>query len=106
MEFVFPQLKDIPIDYAWRGTVGITATRLPHFGRANERILFGYGYSGQGVALANIGGKVMADACIGQAGMFNLLAGIPPRAFPGPKSMRRWLVAATLMAMTVRDRLP
>jgi gamma-glutamylputrescine oxidase len=106
MEFVFPQLKDIPIDYAWRGTVGITATRLPHFGRANGRILFGYGYSGQGVALANIGGKVMAEACIGQAGTFNLLAGIPPTAFPGPKSIRRWLVSATLMAMTLRDKLP
>jgi gamma-glutamylputrescine oxidase len=106
MEYVFPQLKGIAIDYAWRGTVGITATRLPHFGRAKDRLLFGYGYSGQGVALANMGGKVMADACLGKWDAFDLLAGIPPRAFPGPQWLRRPLVSATLMAMTVRDRLP
>jgi gamma-glutamylputrescine oxidase len=106
MEFVFPQLKRIPIDFAWRGTVGITRTRMPHFGRAKERVLFGYGYSGQGVALANMGGKVMGDAVLGQAAAFNLLAGMPPKAFPGGTALRRPLVAATLVAMTLRDKLP
>lgn len=110
MEFVFPQLKGIAIDHAWRGTVGITATRLPHFGRAtrseNGRVLFGYGYSGQGVALANMGGKVLADACLGRPEGFDLLAGIPPTPFPGPSWLRRPLVSATLMAMTVRDWFP
>ena len=66
MEFVFPQLKGIAIDYAWGGTVGITRTRLPHFGRVGERVSFGYGYSGQGVALANMGGKALAGAAMGK----------------------------------------
>lgn len=105
MEFVFPQLKGIAIDYTWRGTVGITATRLPHFGRAG-RVLFGYGYSGQGVALANMGGKALADTCLGRPESFDLLAGIPPQAFPGPSWLRRPLVSATLVAMTVRDWFP
>ncbi|HEX2594199.1 MAG TPA: FAD-binding oxidoreductase, partial [Rhizomicrobium sp.] len=30
---VFPQLVGVPIEYAWRGTVGITRTRMPHFGK-------------------------------------------------------------------------
>jgi gamma-glutamylputrescine oxidase len=106
MEFVFPQLKGIAIDHAWRGTVGITATRLPHFGRMNDRVLFGYGYSGQGVALANMGGKALADACLGNTEAFDLLASLPPEPFPGPNWLRPTLVAMTLAAMTLRDRLP
>ena len=106
MEFVFPQLKGIAIDYAWRGTVGITRTRLPHFGRAGAGVLFGYGYSGQGVALANMGGKVLADAALEKAEQFDLLASIKPKPFPRPAWLRRPLVSATLLAMTVRDLLP
>ena len=51
----------MPIDYAWRGTVGITRTRMPHFGRLSPRVLFGHGYSGHGVALTMVGGKALAD---------------------------------------------
>ena len=88
MEFVFPQLKGIAIDYAWSGTVGITRTRLPHFGHVNERVSFGYGYSGQGVALANMGGKVLADAAMGKTEAFDLLASMKPKAFPGGASLQ------------------
>src|SRR6185503_7779640 len=47
---VFPNLSNVKTEYAWSGDVGITATRLPHLGRLSPRILFAYGYSGQGVA--------------------------------------------------------
>ncbi|KAK3606896.1 hypothetical protein CHS0354_018491 [Potamilus streckersoni] len=33
MEFVFPQLKNVPLEYAWGGFVAITVNRFPHFGR-------------------------------------------------------------------------
>lgn len=109
MEYVFPQLKGIRIDYSWAGTVGITATRLPHFGRApgyGDRVLFGYGYSGHGVALANMGGKALADAAMGNTEGFDLLASLKPVSFPGGAMLRRPLVALTLKAMTLRDRMP
>jgi gamma-glutamylputrescine oxidase len=110
MECVFPQLRGIAIDYAWHGTVGITRTRLPHFGRApgfgNGRVLFGYGYSGQGVALANMGGKALADAAMGKTETFDLFASLPPKAFPGPAWLRPTLVSITLLTMAAMDRLP
>ncbi len=52
---VFPQLEAVPIEYGWSGTVGITRTRMPHFGALDPRVLFAHGYSGQGVALATSG---------------------------------------------------
>ena len=102
---VFPQLKDIPIEYAWSGTVGITMTRMPHFGKLSERILFGHGYSGQGVALATLGGKLLADAALGHEEQFDVLARIPARPFPGGRWLRRPLIAAGLSAFKLADAL-
>src|SRR6185295_5464451 len=76
---VFPQMRDVAIEYAWRGTVGITRTRMPHFGRLGERVLFAHGYSGQGVAMANLGGKLLAEAALGKPERFDIMARVPAR---------------------------
>lgn len=102
---VYPMLGGTPIEYAWRGTVGITRTRLPHFGRLGPRVLFGYGYSGQGVALAAAGGRALAEAAAGESDRFETLAGVPPERFPGGALLRKPLVAAALFAYKLLDRL-
>jgi gamma-glutamylputrescine oxidase len=102
---VFPQLRDIPIEYAWSGTVGITVTRMPHFGKLSERIFFGHGYSGQGVALATLGGKLLAEAALGHEERFNVLARVPARPFPGSRLIRRPLIAAGLFAFKLADAI-
>jgi gamma-glutamylputrescine oxidase len=100
---VFPQLRDVPIEYAWSGTVGITVTRMPHFGKLSERIFFGHGYSGQGVALATLGGKLLGEAALGNEGRFNIVARVPARPFPGGRALRRPLIAAGLFAYKLAD---
>lgn len=102
---VFPQLAKTRIDYAWSGTVGITRTRMPHFGDLGPRILFAHGYSGQGVALANMGGKLLAEAAMGQRERFDVFARVPPKKFPGGKWLRKPLIAAALYAFKVLDSL-
>jgi gamma-glutamylputrescine oxidase len=102
---VFPQLRDIAIEYAWRGTVGITRTRMPHFGRLGPRILFAHGYSGQGVAMANLGGKLLAEAVLGRPEGFEVMARVPARAFPGGRLLRKPLVTASLLAFKILDAL-
>jgi gamma-glutamylputrescine oxidase len=102
---VFPQLADFPIEYAWSGTVGITLTRMPHFGKLTERILFGYGYSGQGVALATLGGRLLAEAALGREERFDVIARVPAKPFPGGKRLRRPLIAAGLFAYKLADAL-
>ena len=103
MERVYPALKNIAVSYAWSGTVGITRTRMPHFGRIGPRILFAHGYSGQGVALATLGGKLLAEAVTGRTERFDVMAGVPARPFPGGVSSRQWLVAAGLTWYKVLD---
>ena len=103
MAHVFPALAKVPIEYAWHGTVGITRTRMPHLGRLSERILFAHGYSGQGVALATLCGKLMAEAALGKPQDFDVFARVPAERFPGGQFLRRPLVAAALMAFKVLD---
>ena len=102
---VFPALADIPIEYGWRGTVGITRTRMPHFGRLGPRVLFGHGYSGHGVALSMIGGKALAEAALGQPERFDVLARVPPRKFPGGPLLRKPMVTAALTLLKLSDTL-
>jgi gamma-glutamylputrescine oxidase len=105
MLHVFPALETVPTEYAWSGTVGITRTRMPHFGRLGERVLFAHGYSGQGVALACLGGKLMAEAALGHPERFDVFARVPAERFPGGESLRKPLIAAALVAYKVMDAL-
>jgi len=100
---VFPELAAVPTDYAWSGTVGITRTRMPHFGRLGKRVFFAHGYSGQGVALACLGGKLLAEAAQGNPERFDVFARVPARRFPGGQFLRKPLVAAALFAFKLMD---
>lgn len=102
---VFPQLAGAAIDYGWHGTVGITATRMPHFGRVSPRILFAHGYSGHGVALATLGGKLLAEAALDHPERFDVMARVPARKFPGGRYLRRPLVTAGLLWFKLLDAL-
>src|SRR6478609_7590323 len=71
---VFPQLKDVRIEYAWGGEVDITLNRAPHFGRLAPNVYFLQGFSGHGIALTGIAGKLLAQAIAGTASRFDVFA--------------------------------
>lgn len=79
----FPQLADVRFDQVWGGLVDITVNRAPQLGRLGPASYFAQGFSGQGVALTAIAGRVMAEAVAGQAERFDLFARIPHSIFPG-----------------------
>ncbi|HVY83239.1 MAG TPA: FAD-binding oxidoreductase, partial [Steroidobacteraceae bacterium] len=79
---VFPQLADVKIEYSWGGEVDITLNRAPHFGRLAPNVYFLQGFSGHGVVLTGIGGKLVAEAIAGTAERFDVFARIPHRNFP------------------------
>jgi gamma-glutamylputrescine oxidase len=91
---IFPQLNDAAIEYAWGGYIGITYNRLPDMGRLGKSTYYAQGYSGQGVALANLYGKLMAEAIRGQAERFDLLARFRHLPFPGGRLRLPMLIAA------------
>lgn len=102
---VFPGLESVATDYAWSGTVGITVTRMPHFGRLSPRVFFAHGYSGHGVALSSLGGKLLAEAATGNPERFDVMARVPARKFPGGKWLRKPLVAAALFSFKLLDAI-
>ena len=102
---IYPQLEGIRIDYAWGGTLGITMNRMPHFARLHGNILSVSGYSGHGVAMATIGGKLAADVISGQAEKFDLMASVPTGRFPGGITLRWPLLVLAMVWFSLRDRL-
>lgn len=103
---IYPQLRDVRIDYGWGGTIGITLRRLPHFGRIAPNVLFAQGYSGQGVALASLAGKLIAEAVAGTAERFDVMASLPAPPFPGGRLLRYPLMVLGMLYYSLRDRLP
>ena len=105
MERLFPQLAGVGIDYHWGGTLGITMHRLPMVRRIDRTTLVAGGFSGHGVALTGLTGKIMAEAIAGQAGRFDLLSSLPVQRFPGGAAARAPLLTLAMTWYSLRDRL-
>lgn len=102
---VFPQLMDTRIDYSWGGTLAITMTRLPCFMRLAPNVLSASGYSGHGVALATMAGKIMAAAIAGQSEQFDTMARVRLPSFPGGRALRSPVLVLAMTWFALRDRL-
>jgi gamma-glutamylputrescine oxidase len=102
---VFPQLQEVRIDYAWGGHVDITLNRAPHFGRLAPNVYFLQGFSGHGIALTGIAGKLVAEAISGTAARFDVFARIPHANFPGGAAMRRPALVLAMLWYRLRDLL-
>jgi gamma-glutamylputrescine oxidase len=98
---VFPALRDVPIDYLWGGFVDISMNRAPDFGRLGDNLYYLQGFSGHGVALTGLGGRVVAQAIAGQAERFDVFAKLKHRNFPGGA----WLRMPSLVLGTAYHRL-
>jgi len=75
---VYPQLRDLKIDYVWGGTLDFAFDIMPHAGDMNG-IYYALGYAGHGVAMATWQGQKMAELISGGK-PDNPFVGIP---FPG-----------------------
>ncbi len=105
MTQIFPHLKDVRVDYAWGGTLGITMKRMPYLARLGRNVLSASGYSGHGVGTAVHAGQLMALAIQGQAEGFDTMARVPAPSFPGGPSMRSPLLALAMTWFALRDRI-
>lgn len=102
---VFPQLSDAKIEYTWGGDVDITLNRAPHFGRLSPNVYFLQGFSGHGLALTGIAGKLVADAIAGTAERFDVFARIPHANFPGGAALRRPALVLAMLYFRLKDLL-
>jgi gamma-glutamylputrescine oxidase len=105
MQQVFPELKEVPIDYVWGGFVDISMNRAPDFGRLGDNLYYLQGFSGHGVALTGLAGRLVAKAVAGQAGHFDLFARLRHREFPGGALFRMPSLVLGTLFYRLRDAL-
>jgi glycine/D-amino acid oxidase-like deaminating enzyme len=110
---LLPALRDVPIARGWSGPVDRSYAGLPRFeslAGGDPRVLYGVGYSGNGVAAAALGGRILASLALQRddrwAAAAAALARVPRGQFP-PEPIRyvgaRLIRAAVLRKEDAED---
>ena len=103
---VFPQLQNVNIDYSWGGTLAITVNRLPHFGTLmNNKVSYAFGYSGHGLALSVLAGKLIGENIHGDHERFKFFSGINHMSIPFGSIFRRPIYSSAILYYKIRDYL-
>jgi len=105
MERIFPQLREVAVEFLWGGFVDISMNRAPDFGRVDHNIYYLQGFSGHGVALSGLAGQLAAQAIAGQAERFDLFARLQHRNFPGGSLLRTPALVLGMAYHRLRDML-
>jgi gamma-glutamylputrescine oxidase len=107
MVATFPQLAGVAVDYAWGGFVDISMNRAPDFGRlpGSANVYYLQGFSGHGLALTGLAGKLVAEAIAGDASRFDVFARLKHRPFPGGPLMRTPALVLGMAWYRLRDML-
>jgi gamma-glutamylputrescine oxidase len=100
---VFPQLADARLEHVWGGYVDISMSRAPDFGRVAPNVLYLQGFSGHGIAMAGMAGRLAAEAVAGQAERFDLFGRLPHRVFPGGRAFRTPALVLGMLWYRIRD---
>ena len=109
----FPQLEGRQVEYAWGGFVDITMNRAPDFGRLPAAgaggeaggVYYLQGFSGHGLALTGLAGRVVAEAMDGDASRFDHFARLKHRRFPGGRWLRTPALVLGMAYYRLRDLL-
>ena len=105
---LYPAFSDLDIESSWSGPVDRSADGLPVLGSLpnHEHILYGVGWSGNGVGPSRIGGRVLASLVLNLKNEWSLLPIVvdsPPREFP-PEPFRYWGGSVVRAAINRKDR--
>ncbi|MEW5938730.1 MAG: FAD-dependent oxidoreductase [Chloroflexota bacterium] len=63
MVAVYPQLRDVKVEYAWGGTLDFAFDMMTHVGE-EDGLYYSLGYAGHGVAMGTYLGKTVAEAML------------------------------------------
>ena len=105
----FPQLAGTRVEYAWGGFVDISMNRAPDFGRlpaaggAVPNVYYLQGFSGHGLALTGLAGRLVAEAMAGDASRFDVFARLRHRPFPGGAWLRTPALVLGMAWYRMRD---
>ncbi len=101
----YPQLAQTQITHGWGGTLAITRNRLPHIGHIKQQIYYAQGFSGHGISIGTLAGKLMAQAIAGQTEGFEKFGTIPIKNFPGGPLLKWPTLVAGMLFYSLKDKL-
>jgi glycine/D-amino acid oxidase-like deaminating enzyme len=87
----YPALAEVPFADSWYGPIDRTRSGLPLFGAlpAHPDILYGYGFSGNGVATTPIAGRILAALALGERDEYSTCGLVrPPERWLPPEPIR------------------
>lgn len=105
LERYFPGVAEVPTERVWSGPVGLTLSRICSMGVGgpDRNVFYAGGFSGHGVTLANLAGRVICDLYAGDVDRWRPLpfferpvAWMPPEPF-------RWFGYHMFTALTGRS---
>jgi glycine/D-amino acid oxidase-like deaminating enzyme len=99
----FPSLAGVRTTHAWGGTVGVPRDWIPtmRYDRASG-IATSHGYTGEGVAATNLGGRVLADLITGNDSELTRLPMVNHRSRPWEPEPLRFLAARYLQRASLK----
>jgi gamma-glutamylputrescine oxidase len=106
MHYWLPATKGTSFDYCWGGYVDMTFNMLPSLGRLGPNVFYVHGFSGNGITLTGIVGRIAAEAVAGTAERFDVFSRLPQRTFPGGPLLRKPIAVAGALWYKLRDLLP
>jgi putative aminophosphonate oxidoreductase len=101
---ILPAAAGAEVTHSWSGPVARTADGLPAFGSLSDGVVFGAGYSGNGVGPSHVGGRILASLALRRSDEWSGcgLVRRPPRAFP-PEPLRYLGGLAVRAAVTRKE---
>jgi glycine/D-amino acid oxidase-like deaminating enzyme len=102
---IYPQLKNVRIDYEWGGKIGIVLNRIPAVGRINNNVYYCHGYSGHGVCATHVMGEIMSDAIAGTMERYDLFANMKHFRIPGSQWIGNQIIALGMLYYKMQDML-
>jgi glycine/D-amino acid oxidase-like deaminating enzyme len=111
----YPMLSDVPVTHDWCGPIDRTPNSLPVLGRLGglSHIVYGIGWSGNGVGPSVLGGKILASLVLERDDDWSRHPLIGRSAGRFPPEPIRWIGAHVVRAAVarkeraeIRDRKP
>ena len=101
---VYPNLSELKIDYIWGGLIALTMNRVPDIGMVNDKIYYAQGFSGHGVALTGIAGKILAENMVSEKTKeLEAFEKIKHKNFPGGRLFRMPLLVTISSMQRMMD---
>ncbi len=97
----FPRLRGRRITHAWGGPIDVSPTHLPIFG-SRGRVHHGFGFTGNGVGPAFLGGEILARLALDRRDDLTRLALVDPDRKLMPPEPLRWAGGSVIRKALVR----